>query len=265
LLAQGKWDAVIDTCGQEPETLQKSVSVLKQCAPQYTFISSISAYKAFPKPGLTEANQLREGSENNYGDQKAACERVVQQEAPASLIVRPGLIVGPNDPSDRFTYWPTRIARGGKVLAPGRPDRQIQFIDVRDLSVWIIECLEQKRTGAFIAAGPHYVLTMAEFLNLCRGTLNRAAELVWFKIDPWMQMPLWVPESDEEHVGFMSIDASKAWISGLESRAIEETIADTLAWDQTRDAGPERKAGLAQEVEEGALNSKSGRLIAGHE
>jgi 2'-hydroxyisoflavone reductase len=189
------------------------------------------------------------------------------------LIVRPGLIVGPFDHSDRFTYWPTRVARGGKVLAPGRPDRQIQFIDVRDLSAWIIECLEQKRTGAFIATGPHYVLTMAEFLNLCRRTLNKAAEFVWFsdqelldlKIDPWMQMPLWVPESDEQYVGFLSVDASKAWTSGLKSRAIEETVADTLAWDQTRDPSTERKAGLAQEVEEAALNSKSGRLMAGHE
>lgn len=265
LLAQQKWDAIIDTCGQAPQTVQKSASALHQCAPHYTFISSISAYKAFPKPGLNEANELRDADEENYGDQKAACERVVLKEANASLIVRPGLIVGPYDPSDRFTYWPTRIKRGGAVLAPGRPQRQIQFIDVRDLSAWIIECLEQRTTGAFNATGPNDVLTMLEFLNLCRKSLNETAELVWYsdqelldlKIDPWMQMPLWVPESDEEHLGFMALDCSKAWTSGLKSRRIEETVADTLAWDQTRDPQADRKAGLAKDVEEGVLKSRS--------
>jgi len=158
-----KWDAVIDTCGYIPRIVERSAEALAGNAETYLFISTISVYKDFSKPGITENSGLahleNEADETltneTYGALKAHCEERVKKYFPDnSLIIRPGLIVGPNDYSDRFTYWPVRIKKGGKIIIPRNTDYPIQFIDVRDLADFAVRMIENKRTGTFNATGP---------------------------------------------------------------------------------------------------------------
>jgi len=175
------------------------------------------------------------------------------------LNVRPGLIVGPHDPTDRFTYWPRRVALGGEVLAPGRPEHGAQIVDVRDLAGWMLELVEARRVGIYNATGPEYRLTFGQLLDECRAVSGSDARFTWvgerFLLDagvqPWSEVPLWVPESDPENAGFDAVDCSKAIGAGLRFRPLAETIRDTLAWDATRPADLELRAGLnrAREAE----------------
>jgi 2'-hydroxyisoflavone reductase len=177
------------------------------------------------------------------------------------LVVRPGLIVGPFDPTDRFTYWPSRIAQGGDVLAPGRPERPIQFIDARDLAAWTVRMMEQRRVGIYNATGPDYLLTMGRFLAECQTVTGSDARLIWVEdrflldagVGPWVELPLWIPEGEMN--GLLQVDCRKAWAAGLSFRPLADTVRDTLAWDMTRPAGVERKAGMAAEREAAVLAS----------
>lgn len=158
---QGRqWDAVIDTCGFVPRIVQASAALLADSVRHYTFISSISVYADFSKPAMNENapvgtmqdESIEEITAETYGPLKALCERTAEKAMPGRVLhIRPGYIVGPFDPTDRFTYWPRRVATGGEMLAPGRPDSQIQFVDVRDLANWIIRMVETNRTGVFNA------------------------------------------------------------------------------------------------------------------
>ena len=190
-----KWDAVIDTCGFVPHAVKESAELLAGAAGHYTFISSCSVYDELENPGIDEkhpvkslppekAEEMTRGTagpiyNEYYGELKALCEKEVEASFPSrNLIVRPGLIVGPHDYSDRFTYWVSRTAKGGRVLAPGRKDKQIQFIDVRDLAEWIIEMAERNAAGIFNATGPEFPLMMGTFLQECQQAVGSDAEFI---------------------------------------------------------------------------------------
>jgi 2'-hydroxyisoflavone reductase len=265
------WDAVVDTSGYLPQVVARSVEALRDRVAVYAFVSSISAYASFEAPGFDEGAPLQPDPDplpdkmtpELYGALKAACERVVLRGyGERALLVRPGLIVGPHDPSDRFTYWPWRIAQGGRFVAPGRPGRPIQFIDARDIADWTIAMLESSRGGTFQVNGPDRPLTMAELVEGCRAVACNDSSPVWIsdeallerEVRPWSEIPLWIPEGDAEHRGFMAASLDRALAHGLKIRSLGETIADTLRWARERPASHEWKAGLSREREAALLD-----------
>lgn len=239
--------------------MRQSAELLHEHVPHYTFTSSVSAYASFEK-GPSEddpAHTEEPADETNmefYGQRKASCERVVQDVyGDRALIIRPGLIVGPHDPTGRFTYWPHRIARGGDVLAPEPRDAQVQFIDVRDLAEWMVRLAEEGASGYFNATGPAERMTMEQLLEACRATVDPDARLVWVDADllrerevgEWMELPLWL--SDPEMAGLLHADISKAIAQGLTFRPVGDTIRATLAEAALTDAAglkPEREQEL---------------------
>lgn len=266
----GHWDAVIDTCGYFPRIVRMSAEALKDKAAHYVFISSISVYSDFSKIGIKESDPvgkiedetMEEITGESYGPLKALCEKAVQDVfGIRSLIVRPGLIVGPHDPTDRFTYWPVRIARGGEVLAPDRPDVLTQVIDVRDLAKFIIDLIEQNVSGVFNATGPDHELSLGRLFDTCKLIGNSDAKFKWAPLEflnqnnvaPWSDMPVWLPDTGED-AGFARVDISKALRAGLKFLSLEETVHDTLEWANSRPADHEWKAGLKPEREKELLN-----------
>jgi 2'-hydroxyisoflavone reductase len=266
------WDAVVDTSGYLPQVVSRSVEALRDRVGTYAFVSSISAYASFEAEGFDEDAPLQpdpepwpsERSPELYGALKAACERVVAKSFDErALIARPGLLVGPHDPTDRFTWWPWRIARGGTFVAPGRPERAIQLVDVRDLADWTIRMLESGAGGTFHINGPERRLTMGELVDACGalGGVDARAEwipddfLVRHEVRPWSEMPLWIPESEAGYRGFMSASIERALRRGLKFRALGETLADTLRWANGRPASHEWKAGLAPDRESALLEA----------
>lgn len=263
-LAGRKWDAVIDTCGYVPRLLKDSVKFLADAVEHYTFISTVSVYADPGKPGLTEeaplaelAEETEEVTEETYGALKALCEKEVLEVFGAhdnALIVRPGLIVGPWDPSDRFTYWVDRVERGGEVLAPGPPDRPVQFIDARDLARWIIWMIRKGRPGIYNAAGPYEGMTIGEFLETCNEVTAGDAQFIWvseeFLEKEDVMLPVWVPTS---YLGFSTVRNEKITAAGIDLRSVEETIAGTLFWlKRERDEEPLR-TGITSEKEKELL------------
>lgn len=273
-----RWDAVIDTCGYVPKVVRASARMLADAVEHYTFISSQSVYANFDTPGIDESapvqtltdEQVREaekivptghtiavGYGEMYGGLKALCERAAAAEMSGrALSIRAGLIVGPYDYSDRFTYWVRRVAQGGPVLAPGRPDRPVQIIDARDLAEWIVRMAEDRRAGIFNATGPDYRLSMQRMLEECRDASGSRARFVWVsdqflkgaEVAGWSEVPLWLPE-EHNLSNFFSVDYSKARASGLTYRPLTDTIRATLAWDSTRPTDVELRNGLKHERE----------------
>lgn len=259
------WDAVIDTCGYVPRIVRLSAEVLKNNVGRYVFISSISVYANYRKIGINESDPVgrmedetvEEITGETYGPLKALCEQAVQEiYEERALIIRPGLIVGSHDPTDRFTYWPVRVARGGDVLAPEKPDAPVQIIDVRDLSDFIIRLIQENASGVYNATGPDYGLTLGKLLEVSKQVSGSDANFRWAsvdflnqnKVEPWSDMPAWVPD-DEEGAGFSRVDVSKAIRDGLRFRPLEETVRDTLDWAKTRPVNHEWRAGLTAERE----------------
>jgi 2'-hydroxyisoflavone reductase len=257
------WDAVIDTCGYVPRVVGASAALLAGAADHYTFVSSISVYPDDIEPGADEGAPVKELADptvedvdgETYGGLKALCERAADEEMPGRVLnVRPGLICGPYDPTDRFTYWPRRISAGGEVLAPDRPERRVQFIDVRDLAAWIVEMSAEQRTGTYNATGPGYELQMGRLLEECAAVSGSDAEFVWASegfleengVEPFTDLPLWVPR---EYVGVLAVDCGKAIAEGLSFRPVSETIEGVLEWDSTRAADAGLSAGLTPERE----------------
>jgi 2'-hydroxyisoflavone reductase len=271
-LKDRQWDAVIDTCGYVPRIVRKSVELLANAVDHYTFISSISVYAEDGPIGMNEDSPVGTLSDETietitdqtYGPLKVLCERAVQQHfADRALIVRPGLIVGPHDPTDRFTYWPHRIARGGEVLAPGDPQQPVQFIDVRDLGDWIVRMIESRQGGAFNATGPNYTLPMNQLLEECVQVANSDAHLTWvdekFLIEAgvaaWSDLPVW---AGEKELSFVTIDCSRAMARGLTFHSLATTIRDTLTWDAARPGDHAWRAGLNPEREAAVLSAWHG-------
>ncbi len=262
------WDAVIDTSGYFPRQVTASARALANAVGHYTFVSTISVYAGFQEIGIDETapvgaiedTTMEEVTGESYGPLKALCEQAAEAEMPGrALNIRPGLIVGPYDPSDRFTYWPLRVARGGVVLAPDRPEILVQIIDVRDLAEWNIRMVEEGRTGVYNATGPAEPLTMGTVLDTCKSVSGSDAVMRWatasflleHEVAPWTEMPLWVPES--EGAGFSAIDCSKAIREGLNFRPLKEIVRDTLAWAGTLPEDRELRAGIKPEKEASVL------------
>jgi 2'-hydroxyisoflavone reductase len=265
------WDAVIDTSGYEPESVMAATDMLKSQAKHYTFISTVSAYADLKQVQLDETAavlQLEETADpgQRYGALKAECEQVVQAAFPlGALIIRPGLIVGPYDPSDRFTYWPARLQRGGEVLVPLPKERKLQFIDVRDLAAWTIGLIDQGVTGTIHASGNEYA--MEEIVEACRSNDNDGeTTITWVTeeflvekgVGPWMELPLWLPS--DSLIGMLQLNNAKAFQSGLTTRALVDTVKDTREWDQSRDTEINRVAGLKPEREQELLKDWHERM-----
>lgn len=264
ILQDRHWDAVIDTCGYFPHVVQLSARALAGSVDGYVFISSISVYGEPPTvPAIDELTSVAQLTSENledylkesYGNRKALCEQVIEKEMPGrTLNIRPGLIVGPYDPSDRFTYWPARLHRGGTVLAPGNPDAPVQIIDVRDLAEWTIRMIENKQSGIYNATGPETPLKMRQVLETCQKVAGTPAELVWVedqfllsnKVTPFKDLPLWLPEIASV---MQRVNISKALGAGLTFRPLEQIVKDTLAWDNTRPADAPRVNGITPERE----------------
>jgi 2'-hydroxyisoflavone reductase len=240
------WDAVLDTSGYVPRIVKASAELLAPRVGQYIFVSSISVYKDDVAVGADENHPVQvltePGSEDrlkHYGALKALCEKTVEAAFPGrALVLRPGLIVGPLDPTDRFTYWPVRLERGGDVLAPGSGKDPAQIIDARDLAAWMVACIEQKQVGTFNATGPKDAITMHDLLDLCHaGIGGSSARFVWVETDflekkevaPWTDLPVWTGKDR----GMASVSNKRAIERGLKFRPIADTAGDTLTWWKT--------------------------------
>jgi len=237
-----RFDAVVDDSATNPDWVRQSAQLLKNSTRSYLFTSSTGVYYPYLKRGLDESvsphldvSDPKDGSET-YGVSKARCEKEIQDAfGDRALVVRPTYIVGPGDTTDRFPYWPVRLARGGEVLAPGRHDDPVQIIDVRDLAEWMVRLLEEQRSGVYNAVGPKDTLTMPRFLEQAKVALNADVKFTWVddyaflaehKIDeaiPWARL-----EGNDD--GMMSISNRKAIAAGLMFRPLATTVRDTLAW-----------------------------------
>jgi 2'-hydroxyisoflavone reductase len=262
-LGRREFDAVIDVACYDPAAARLSAEALKGRVGRYVFVSTCSVYAdqstseaQLEDAPLAELKPDVEDPLENYGANKALCEAVIREAfGERALIGRPGLISGPYDPTDRFPYWPRRIARGGRVLAPGDGGDLTQVIDVRDLAAFLLDAVHRERSGVYNLTGAPRPLGI--LLDLCRTATYSDAELSWIPSDqlvaagvnPEMGIPLWIGEPGYE--GFMDVDSSRAVAAGLNCRAITETIRDTLAWDLGR-GGPE-KEGLDPAEEERLL------------
>ena len=267
-LAGRHWDAVIDTCGYYPRIVRLSAEALQESVSQYVFISTVSVYADFEAVGIDEDYALgtiedesvEDITDGSYGPLKVLCEQAVQEiYADNSLIIRPGLIVGPHDPTDRFTYWPVRVARGGKVLVPVGPDEPTQFIHARDLADFTIKQIEEKAAGVFNVVGPEEPCPIGELLETCKQVSGSDAAFVWAseefiaenKVAPWMELTLWIPESEGGGMSRVSNDRAKA--AGLKFKPTEAVVRETLEWARSRPGDYEMRAGLKPEREDELL------------
>jgi 2'-hydroxyisoflavone reductase len=248
-----------------PQIVRATIDALNDVG-HYTFVSTMSVYTENARAaGAREGDEIvtlkqetEEDTDESYGPLKALCEDVVRERFEDAFVPRPGLIVGPWDPTGRFTYWPTRFAAGGFVLAPSPSDAPVQLIDARDLANWIVEAAEQNRSGSYNAISPP--MTMADVLETCRRVADADAELEWvdgeFLIDqeigPWMELPLWV---GPEEGNFMRASVERALANGLRIRPLEKTVVDTLEWVRRGEVPKDPPAGLAREKEQRVLDA----------
>jgi 2'-hydroxyisoflavone reductase len=235
------WDAAIDVAAYLPCDVEPAVERVAQVG-QYLFVSSVSVYadQSVPPAENAELEVLTDPddtTDESYGARKAACEAIVRRAfGERATIVRPGLIVGPHDVTDRFSYWPKRIAAGGRVLAPGDPADPVQIIDVRDLGEFIVELVEARRGGTFNATGP--TMAFGDLLDACIEVTGSDTELVWVPtpallaagLDPWMGVPLWIAAPGWEAANRVPIE--RALEAGLSFRPLADTIRAALV-DET--------------------------------
>lgn len=277
-----RWDAVIDTCGFLPRTVEAAAEVLRDAVDVYVFVSSQSVYADMSRPGNDENSTIDVLTDeqlaaadaidpsqvtaaalgNLYGGLKALCEQAAEDVMGRDrvLALRPGLIVGPNDYTDRFTYWVARVARGGEVLAPGDPQRHVQFIDSRDLAEWTVTMVERKQTGVYNCNGVPGAITMGQVLDECKAVSGSDATFTWVdeeflaqeQVGAWSELPLWLPDVPTLK-GFMYVNSDRAIEAGLTFRQLTQTIADTLIGHQSRSTDEALKAGLAPEKEQKLL------------
>ena len=249
-----KWDVVFDDNGYYLRQVAESAKLLAPNVGHYVYVSSISAYAKNDVVGADETAALASLADptvetmganfEHYGGLKVVCERAAEEALPGRVtVIRPGYIVGPGDPTDRFTYWPVRFARGGDVVVPGAPDDPLQVIDVRDLAEWMVRVAEQKTIGTFNACGPKERLSWGRTLEACEKAAGKPAKKVWLgydalekhKDDPALQKAafhIWAP-SKGDSAGFHTWSNRRAVEKGLTFRTIDATAADTLAWWNT--------------------------------
>ncbi|MED3550984.1 SDR family oxidoreductase [Cytobacillus praedii] len=274
LLENRKWDVLIDTCGFAPHQIKKVADVLGDNIEHYTFISSISVYKDWiphniaedypllsmlPDDKLADVEAGTLSPYEYYGELKALCEAEAEKHWPDSVLhVRAGLLVGSFDYSDRLPYWVQRVAKGGNILVPGLSSRPVQLIDIKDIASWVLTMAEKRKAGTFNVTGPKNILTIEELLNTCKAVTNSNAKFVWaeeafllkHKVQPWTEMPLWIPECSplegqaKPWKGTFSINIDKAVHAGLAFRPLVDTIYDIYQWEKVRDSS-ERKAGIS--------------------
>jgi 2'-hydroxyisoflavone reductase len=270
-LKNRQWDVVIDNPTTLPAWVRDGAQILKGNVERYVFISTISVYpESKTGPDENTPTERYEGADpfketieavkasgyKTYGPLKALSEKEAEKWFPGkTLIIRPGLIVGPRDETDRFTYWPVRIDRGGEVLAPGSPDDPVQFIDARDLAEWTIRMAEDRETGIFNATGPAKPLGVGRMLDEIKAALKSNATFTWVpedflahqKVEPWSDMPVWTGK--ESGLALAKID--RALSKGLTFRPLTETALDTLAWFRLlpQDRQSKLHAGLTPERE----------------
>lgn len=271
-----EWDVVLDNSCYFPRVIDLVADIVKDSVRQYVVISTISVYADYAQPGMTEDAPLatledptvEEVTGETYGGLKVLCEQAAQRAMPdRTLVIRPGLIVGPMDRTDRFTYWPVRVSRGGEVLAPGMPDQAIQFIDVRDLMSFTLKCIEEQRSGVFHCTGKSGSIRTGGMLEKSRAQTGSDATFTWadaafleeHEVEAWSEMPCWIPP-EGEYAGFGSVDVSRAIAAGLEFRSLDHTIRDTLEWWRVQPENPdgprtELRAGIAPEKEAEVLEA----------
>ena len=266
----GEWDALVDVA-RTPSWVAGALDALADRVAHWTFVSSISVYADHTVPGrgpddsdLLEAitADVEQDSAEAYGASKVGCEQLVQARAQHALVVRPGLIVGPEDPTGRFTYWPERLATAGPVLAPGDPDQPTQVIDARDLAAFVVHAAEERLSGAYDATG--HAVPMRELLASVAQGVGSETDLVWtdagflgaHDVGHWAgprSLPLWLPP---EMTGMLARDVEATYAAGLETRPLEETARDTLAWLAEHPDAP--RTGLTR-TEEHAVLADAGR------
>ena len=273
-LADGQWDAVVDCCGYLPRDVARIADALHGRVGRYVFISSVSVYASFALPndesgalGQIEDHDTELVDGRSYGPLKALCEEAVGARfgAESTLLIRPGLVVGPHDPTQRFTYWPVRVARAAPheaVLAPGSADNPVQLIDARDLAAFVLHATERGCHGPFNVTSAPRALTMGAVLDTCAGVAGTRPLWRWISaeqiqscaLQPWTELPLWVPPAGD-HAAFQLIDAQRAQAAGLQLRPLADTVADTLAWHRSLPAEQQgfTKAGLSAEREADVL------------
>ncbi len=262
-----KFDCVFDDCGYYPRMVKASAELMAPNVKQYVYISSVSAYASFDKEGADETAPvgtmpdptLEKMGDNYefYGPLKALCEQAAEAALPGRVTnVRPGYIVGPGDPTDRFTYWPVRFSRGGTVLVPGNATDPIQVIDVRDLAEWLVKVAEDGTVGLFNAVGPEKKLTWGETIEACRKASGKPTEVRWTPASTLSQhmsvgeMPIWAPY-EGEYLGFHSSSNARATKAGLKHRPIETIVKDTLKWFESlpEERRSKLRAGISAERE----------------
>jgi len=268
-----RWDVVMDTSASIATWVRDTADVLRDSG-RYLFVSSLSAHTdnsilgqdedgpVFTHEDYLEAVASNAGRGAAYGPNKAEAERIVHDTfGDRGLVVRPGLIVGPRDNSDRFTYWPVRVDRGGEVLAPGDGTDMAQIVDVRDLGIFLVHLVEQEASGTYNAVGPSSPMSLPEMLYGVRAVTSSDVSFTWVDADflrehdvgSWIEMPVWVYPSHETR-GFMDWDCSKAIAAGLTFRPLADTARDTLTWWKERgDDAPPLRTGLAPEKEAAIL------------
>lgn len=254
------WDVVFDLSAFHPNQIDRTAAHLVDECGHYVFVSSISAYAEFRRPGTAEEASLgrldgpvpTEVDGQSYGPLKALCEERVTEMFASRTIVRPTVIVGPHDPSDRLTYWVLRLSEDGQHIVPPDLDSSIQYIDARDLAVWMVHLGERRDGGIYNAAADHVPFArFAEIVAEVAGVELRSVQLTEEQmaaegVRPWLDLPLWLPPADLDMRGFFQVDASRAVNAGLSTRPLVETVRDTLKWARARDAA-QLRVGLSSE------------------
>ena len=259
-----EWDVVLDNSGYDPRIVRDSAEVLRDAVVHYLFVSTQAVFADRSimdqdETGAVGMTGVPEDQWDGYGPLKALCEREVQAVfGERSTMVRPPVIVGPGDNSDRFTYWVDRVDRGGEMLAPGNPSDPTQFVDARDLTEWMIHCVEDGITGTYNTTGPGAPLTMAGLLYGIWAVTNSPVHFTWVDADmllehgvrPFSDIPIWYPPVGST-AGFMRMNASRAQAQGLTYRPLAVTVAETLEWSKSRpaDRRANLRAGLSPERE----------------
>jgi 2'-hydroxyisoflavone reductase len=235
-LERGEWDAVVDTSGYEADHVRRLAERLGDRIGHYVFVSSCNVYPAWPEEPVDEDSPVWE-SGDDYGPQKALSEKALEAALPGRVAtVRAGLICGPYDNVFRLPWWVRRIARGGRVPAPGAPDRSVQLVDARDLAAFMLDLGQRRIAGAFNGTAPSGEQTMGEVLDAAVAATGSAAELVWvadewlqaLAVEPWMELPLWLPAA--AFPGTWQIGTERAQAAGLRCRPVAQTVADVWAW-----------------------------------